>query len=194
MGWARRLGRRKNNGRRPHAPLSSRERGAAVVEVALVAPVFMLMVFATIEYGFIFNNFNTLRQGTRDGARSASVNQLNNPGGSPYWCTTTGSPPSGADTNLICLIKNRVGLGDANTRVWISVPSPSGTAPNPVATGDEIVVCTQYLQNSITGLFAQWVNGSVLTSRVVLRAEQPSALSTGGETSVSQGSWTFCTG
>jgi Flp pilus assembly protein TadG len=49
------------------------ERGAAVVEFALVVPVLLLLVFAIIDFGRALWTMNVLTSGVREGARAAAV-------------------------------------------------------------------------------------------------------------------------
>jgi Flp pilus assembly protein TadG len=49
------------------------ERGAALVEMAIIIIPFSLIVFGIIEYGFIFKDSLTLSSATRAGARTASA-------------------------------------------------------------------------------------------------------------------------
>jgi hypothetical protein len=49
------------------------DRGAAVVEAALVLPVVILLVFAVIEFGFTFKDLLTVTSATRAGARTATA-------------------------------------------------------------------------------------------------------------------------
>jgi Flp pilus assembly protein TadG len=51
-----------------------RERGASLVEFALLLPLLVLLVFGIIEFGWLFGQFNDVRHGTREGARFAAVN------------------------------------------------------------------------------------------------------------------------
>src|SRR6478736_8649423 len=55
------------------------ERGTAVVEFALVAPLLFLIVFGVIEFGRVLNAYNQLTQLAGQGARAAAVNR--NPDG-----------------------------------------------------------------------------------------------------------------
>jgi len=52
---------------------SKQERGAALVEFALVAPFFFFVVFAGIELGFMFRSYLTLEDSSRTAARVASI-------------------------------------------------------------------------------------------------------------------------
>ena len=49
------------------------ERGQAMTEFALVLPVLCLLLFAVIQFGIAFNNYLTLTDATRAGARKAAV-------------------------------------------------------------------------------------------------------------------------
>lgn len=51
----------------------SSEQGAALVEMALVAPFLLLLLLGLIEFGWLFGQFNAVRHATREGARIAAV-------------------------------------------------------------------------------------------------------------------------
>ncbi len=50
-----------------------REKGANLVEFALLAPLLILLLLGIVELGFKFSQFNELRHGVREGARYAAV-------------------------------------------------------------------------------------------------------------------------
>lgn len=50
------------------------ERGANLVEFAILAPLLILLVFGIIEFGWLFGQYNAVRHGAREGARFAAVN------------------------------------------------------------------------------------------------------------------------
>ncbi|MBF4160460.1 TadE/TadG family type IV pilus assembly protein [Nocardioides acrostichi] len=52
---------------------SRRERGAAAVEFALVAPLLVVLVWGIISYGYMLSFRQALSQGAAEGARSAAV-------------------------------------------------------------------------------------------------------------------------
>jgi TadE-like protein len=54
--------------RHPHS-----ERGASVVEAALVLPLFVLLIFSIIEAGSFFLNISAVRTASREAAREASA-------------------------------------------------------------------------------------------------------------------------
>jgi hypothetical protein len=86
--------------RRPGArsPGSARHfRGQALVEFALVAPLFLLLLFGIIETGRFIFYYEMLNNATREGARYAIVNGANSltcptgpPEGEAWACDPTG--------------------------------------------------------------------------------------------------------
>ena len=59
-------------------PTRTRERGAALVEFAVLAPLLVVLVLGIVEFGWAFGQFNDIRHAAREGARLAAVN-----GGTP---------------------------------------------------------------------------------------------------------------
>lgn len=51
------------------------EHGQTMTEFALVLPVLALILFAVIQFGIVFNNYVTLTDATRAGARRAAVSR-----------------------------------------------------------------------------------------------------------------------
>jgi Flp pilus assembly protein TadG len=49
------------------------EQGQSLTEFALVLPILALLLFAVIQFGIVFNNYVTLTDSTRAGARKAVV-------------------------------------------------------------------------------------------------------------------------
>src|ERR687892_2642184 len=49
------------------------EDGAAAVEMALVLPLLLLLVFGIIEFGFIFNRWITVTHSAREGVRQLAL-------------------------------------------------------------------------------------------------------------------------
>lgn len=60
-----------------HAPHSGVQRGQSLVEFALVAPIFLLLVFAVLQLGIIFGAQNNLVNAARDAARKAATYRVN---------------------------------------------------------------------------------------------------------------------
>jgi Flp pilus assembly protein TadG len=56
------------------------ERGQSLTEFALALPILALLLFAVIQFGIVFNNYVTLTDATRAGARKGAVaRRLPNP-------------------------------------------------------------------------------------------------------------------
>jgi Flp pilus assembly protein TadG len=53
--------------------LRKRQEGQAIVEFALIAPIFLLLVFGVVEFGRAWNVYQTLTDAVREGARTAAV-------------------------------------------------------------------------------------------------------------------------
>ncbi len=51
------------------------QKGQAFVEFAIVLPILLLLVFGIIQFGILFNNYLTLTDAVRAGARQAAVSR-----------------------------------------------------------------------------------------------------------------------
>lgn len=130
------------------------ERGAALVEFALVLPLLMLFVFGVIEFGGTYNNFISLRNGVREGARLAVVNDQS--GG-----------------NIVTETKQRIGLDTTQTYVAVAL---SGNQ-----VGDTVTICASYPAYNITGVMKPFLGNRSITSRVTMRLEQVPSFSSSTE-------------
>lgn len=107
----RRAKRKAEEGEEVDSP-TLRERGAAALEFALVAPLFFLVVFSGIEVGYMFRSHLTLEDTTRTAARVASVERNN----------------ANADLAILTRINARVGeLNGDVTRVVIFMGDTLGS-------------------------------------------------------------------
>ncbi len=52
------------------------ERGAVLVEFALIAPILILLVAGTIQFGIMYSQYQVLQGAAREGARCAAVQAL----------------------------------------------------------------------------------------------------------------------
>jgi hypothetical protein len=162
----------------------TREKGAVLVEAAIVMPVLIIILLGIIDFGFAFNSYISLRQGTRETGRQMVVSTTPKPTSGSWSCPVTGLPgvdatavagTANADIyDLICYAKSRIGLDPSSVRVSLFWDKPF--TPNTVATAtDSVVVCTQYPLNSITGIFSPMLNGTIINAKTEIRIEQPSA-------------------
>jgi Flp pilus assembly protein TadG len=124
------------------------ERGASLVEFALIAPFLLLLLMGIIEFGYLFGEFNDVRHGAREGARVAAVNA----GDNGFLHTTT------------------CDAMDLTTNITVQF-----TAPASGAIGDVGTVTVQATPGSLSGLnLIEFFLPDTLTSTVEFRLEQPS--------------------
>lgn len=86
--------------------------GAAVVEMAVVAPVLLALLFGIIEFGWVFMAYQTITNAAREGARTASlqgstdqdiedrVNQYMEPARLPQYSLQVVTSIDGAGTGM----------------------------------------------------------------------------------------------
>jgi Flp pilus assembly protein TadG len=72
------------------------EQGQAMVEFTIILPFLVVLVFAIIQFGIVFNNYVTLTDATRAGARAGAVARLN---ANPTGTATTAVQNSATDLN-----------------------------------------------------------------------------------------------
>ena len=61
--------------KRRASTLVSDERGQAAVEFALILPILMALLLGIIQFGIVFNNYVTITDAARAGARKAAVSR-----------------------------------------------------------------------------------------------------------------------
>lgn len=54
-----------------------KKRGQAIVEFALVLPIFVLLVFGILEFGILFHHYMVVTAASREGARTAALGGTN---------------------------------------------------------------------------------------------------------------------
>ena len=88
------------------------QRGQGVVEFALLVPVFMLLLLAMLEFGFVFDHTLTIQYASREGARVGSA--LADGGGSP-GCNTVDNLVIAAVTRVLTSPGSRVRINEIPT-------------------------------------------------------------------------------
>lgn len=56
--------------------LKKNDRGASLIEFALVTPLLLALVMGIIEFGWVYNGYITLNGATREGARVATIYKM----------------------------------------------------------------------------------------------------------------------
>ena len=150
-------------GRRRHG-----ERGAALVEAALVLPLLLLVVFGIVEFGATYSSYLGLRDGVRQAARAGVVNNV----GADGTCTLTGAAGASTDMrNLLCLTKAETGLDPTQVRVKILSADPTFSGTGTFAKNDALIVCAQVPTKGLTGLIGPILAGHALRTKVAMRIE-----------------------
>lgn len=89
----------------------AREAGAVAIEMALVLPILLVLVFGIIEFGILFNRYNAVAHAAREGVRRLSVGvdavtaESAAEGSAPELVSEidcTASTPSGGDVQMVC--------------------------------------------------------------------------------------------
>lgn len=131
--------------------LRKSERGANLVEFAIVMPFLLVLLLGIVEFSWTFATNLDVKQGAREGARITAVNT-----------------PDGGNANLaaeICSRMDLVGSNPATTIEWTSDGTP--------AVGEGVTVKVTTPHNTLTG-FMDWAFGGItnLESTVEIRIEQ----------------------
>jgi Flp pilus assembly protein TadG len=161
-----------------------RQRGATLVETALVAPLLLALVFGVIDFGFAWSRQIAVRNGTHAAARAAAVNEV----GADSSCALAPAPGSAGTAKLMCLAKARSGLPASSVRVRVAL------GPDGQMRGRPVVVCTQYYARSLSGLYRGILDNRLITNRSEYRIEfaDPSAPIVTAEESTLAGNWDWC--
>jgi Flp pilus assembly protein TadG len=159
-----------------------RDRGAAAVEFALVVPLLLMVLFGILDYGLLFSNALSVKQGVREGARQGVVSNFG------AACPMTWSTAPSADLRaLACTTVDRTSVVAGTPYVKIKVP-------NGWVKGQPLVVCAMVQTNGLTGI-VPLPSGGVVTSKVEMSIEKVSAgqTETGGEQAPPAGAdWSWC--
>jgi Flp pilus assembly protein TadG len=162
------------------------ERGTAVVEFALIAPLLFLLVFGIIEFGRVLNAYNQVTQLAGQGARAAAVNR--NPDGTAIAASTGTVDDTGCGGqaySIQCQLSSYYAEKDALSNVHACILN---TADNPLPTnpGQPVTVKISYQYHFITGLFG--FAHITLSSTQTERAEGTPSYVAGDESGSTSGS------
>lgn len=125
------------------------ERGTAVVEFALVAPILFLLVFGILDFGRALNYYNDLTQLSGQGARAAAISR--NPDGTSIGQasgTVDNGDCGGKAYSIQCQLANYyTTTGELKSGVKVCIPSL------PTGVGAPVTVHATYQFNFSVGLF-----------------------------------------
>lgn len=147
------------------------DRGASAVEFALVVPLLAAILFGIIDYGLVFTDSVSMRQGVREAARSGVVSNFSSSCGS-----------ASTIANLQCRAKDEIGAitGTAAVKVY---------APNGWVKGNELVICARLDDPGIIGFVPL---PDDLRSKVKMSIETQELPPTGSLSAADSGDWSWC--
>ena len=108
------------------------ERGAAIIEFALVAPLLLTLVWGIIETGRAFYTINSLASAVRDGARYGAASCPIGPSGAPNMdgcrptiqtMVSTAFQPLGPPLAANSVVATEIG-GGSNIRIQVTATYP----------------------------------------------------------------------
>jgi Flp pilus assembly protein TadG len=145
---------------RPSTRKSSAKRvrcGVAAVELAVVAPLFLLLLGGIIEFGEAFRVEHMLANATRRGARSAIVDG-----------TATSQVLQQVKTHCV----QTLGVYEADVTVQLAINGITGVDLSQAAEGDEISVTVRVPFSKVgAGFYAKMFSTSILSSTCTLEHE-----------------------
>jgi hypothetical protein len=131
------------------------EKGQALVEFALLVPIFLILMFAIVDFGMGFHSWITVTNSAREGARLGAVQ---------------------ADTDdIIQRVKDTADLINEDDKMEVTVgcgpssdPPPTGACPS--LAGDSVVVKVDYDYDLITPLasLVAFLSGDILGPTLTL--------------------------
>lgn len=139
---------------------ASRERGAALVEAAMVIPILVLLILGVVDFGLMVNRGTLINNAAREGAREAIF----------------GSPENDIETRVRDAASS---LDQSDITVTVTCAAPDGTPCPGVsyddewAPGDSVIVTVDYEYHYITPITSLLGLGSTqdLTADVEMRIE-----------------------
>ena len=138
-------------------------RGAAMVEMALVLPLFLMLVLGIIEFGRAMMVANLVTNAAREGARMAVLD---------------GSTNTDVNNAVVTFLQSAIGQGisTADISVTITVTAAAGN-PNPAnnianaSSRDLITIKVQLPFNKVALIPGDYFNGKQLVGQSAMRHE-----------------------
>jgi hypothetical protein len=162
-------------------PRRRHDGGAAAVEFALVSSIFFVMLFGILQYGLYFNDALNTRQGVREGARRAVVEDF----GYASGCA------SGTNSQrLRCSTGKEIGAVTGTTYVKVAATT------DPWKQGSGLLVCALVHSSGVIGIVPMPDNGWIRSKTQMTIEQQTQATSwadSADDLSGTGQSWSWCT-
>lgn len=128
------------------------EQGQAIVEMALILPILILLIFGIVEFGRILQTYMVVTDLSREGARAGAVGKT--------------------DLEIATVVDNdaaAVGLDTGNPDYSVTI-SPSSVGPR--ARGTPVIVQVRYSVDIIAPIIGNIIGDPyILTSQTTMRVE-----------------------
>jgi Flp pilus assembly protein TadG len=136
---------------------AGRERGANLVEFAIVAPFLILLLFGVVEFAWLFSQNLDVRHGAREGARLAAVN---------FPVGPVAGNPDRTEAQMEALVAEICSRMDIATDATVNLTSDG-------VIGSSAVASVTAPARSLTGFFSAFIPPTMtLSSSVETRLEQ----------------------
>lgn len=145
----------------------SRLRGAALVEMALVVPVLLAIIFGIIDFGVYANNTLKLANATREGARAAAVGKTTTTIRERVTKFASPLAVSGNDGSIKIEVSNDGGSS------YASLGDTAAGTQNAAQPDQYVRISTTSKNHSITGALG-FIFNRTLDKQVVMRRERTS--------------------
>lgn len=137
---------------------NTKDRGANLVEFAILMPLLMLLLLGIVEFGWIFAQNLDVRHGAREGARLIAVNHPVGP--------LSSAPASRSSSQTDTVVADVCARMDTPANAEVTLASTGGV-------GDDAIATVAAPAETLTG-FLDWAIPSSLelSSSVTIRLEQ----------------------
>ena len=156
------------------------QRGAELIEFALIFPLLLLVLLGIVDFGFLFQRYEVLTNATREGARLAALPNYSDDDVKRRVCQfllTGGVPTTGCGTAAA------PAATPTNPAVTITSPAIVVGGGKPNLTGRRVQLAYNHNFMFIGGIIGlmggSWNNAKTITTFAVMRTEiQPPATPT----------------
>ncbi|MGH8914483.1 MAG: TadE family protein [Acidimicrobiia bacterium] len=150
-----------------------RDRGATLIEFAVVAPLLFLLLFGVVEFARVAHGFTTVWTAAREGARYATTIGDNDSDGLPNYldCASITEAALGkvvgmtlATGDVDIIFSDLTGTPVADCDAASPLPFPSPTGSTDIDSGFSIEVEVNGTFDAIVPLLSRFLDGIELTS------------------------------
>ena len=140
------------------------ERGAEAVEFALVVPMFLLLVFGVVDFGYMINHDTMVNNASREGARQGALNPVAN----DIECTVRQSLAT-VETPVLKTVAANCRPSPTLITFTVTCRKPGDvtpcTFPADAASGGTVIVKVDYQHSWITPVGGTIRPGGILLSK-----------------------------